>query len=109
MTSGHAPRRALRSRHRHGAAMNPRALMTPIAPVGAIHHARVPASTDRALSLIQHHGCMSLPRLAEYLGCSKPYAHRLAWRLIDSGAVRAERFKCGTGRWRIRFLPVEDA
>lgn len=85
--------------------MNLRALRTPIAPAGAIHHARVPASADLALSLIQHHGCMSLPKLAEYLGCSKPYAHRLARRLLASGAVRAERFRCRTGL-RIRFLPV---
>lgn len=85
--------------------MNLRALMTPIAPAGAIHHAKVPASADLALSLIQHHGCVSLPRLAEFLGCSKPYAHRVAQRLLADGSVRSERFKCRTG-WRIRFLPV---
>lgn len=85
--------------------MNLRALRTPIAPAGTIQHARSPASAERALSLIQHHGCMSLPKLAEYLGCSKPYAHRLSKRLLASGAVRAERFRCRTGL-RIRFLPV---
>lgn len=85
--------------------MNLRALRTPIAPAGAIHRARVPASADLALSLIQHHGCMSLPKLAEYLGCSKPYAHRVAHRLLAAGSVRSERFKCRTGL-RIRFLPV---
>lgn len=88
--------------------MNLRALMTPIAPVSAIHHARVPASADRALRLIQQHGCVSLSRLAEFLGCSKPYAHRVAQWLLADGSVRSERFKC-RDRWQIRYLPVQAA
>jgi hypothetical protein len=79
--------------------MNLRALRTPIAPAGAITHARVPASADVALTLIHRHGCVSLQNLADLLGCSKVYAHRVA------GSVRSERFKC-RDRWRIRYLPV---
>jgi hypothetical protein len=58
-----AQRRASRAAEpaiQDGAAMNLRALRTPIAPAGAVRRAKVPASADLALGLIQHHGCMSL-------------------------------------------------
>jgi predicted ArsR family transcriptional regulator len=85
--------------------MNLRALRTPIAHAGAITPARVPASADVALTLIHRHGCVSLQNLADLLGCSKVYAHRVAQRLLAAGSVRSERFKC-RDRWRIRYLPV---
>lgn len=85
--------------------MNPRALRTPIAPIASAPAKRIPASADVALTLIHRHGCVSLSRLAEFLGCSKPYAHRVAQWLLADGSVRSERFKC-RDRWQIRYLPV---
>lgn len=95
-------------RSQDGDAMNLRALRTPIAPVASAPVQRIPASADVALTLIHKHGCVSLPKLAGFLGCSKPYAHRVAQRLLAAGSVRSERFRCRTG-WRIRFLPVMPA
>jgi predicted transcriptional regulator len=85
--------------------MNLRALMTPIAPIASAPVQRIPASADVALTLIHRHGCVSLHNLADLMGCSKVYAHRVAQRLLAAGSVRSERFKC-RDRWRIRYLPV---